>query len=119
MALFGLKGPSVRGPTHLSYIFLGGTPVGVIDFKWRVEWSQIDNLRLLPECYDEGSLSMILKGLEQEAKLMGHRGGDPQDQRLPIRVHLETLIGEVLLNEGYAPEGEWLIKHMEEHIAGA
>jgi len=112
-ALFGLKRPSARGPAHLAYIFLSGEPVGAVDFKWRVEWSQINDIRLLPECYDQDSLAMILKGLEQEAKLIGHKRVEIRKiNDSPTRFYLETLLGEALSEEGYSLEDEWFIKHL-------
>jgi hypothetical protein len=112
-ALFGLREPSARGPAWLSYVFLSETPVGVVDYKWRVEWSQINNIRLLPDCYDEDSLGMILKGLEQEAKLMGHKGVEIRNiNDSPARFHLEISLGEMLCEEGYSPKGEWFVKRL-------
>ena len=111
--LFGLKGPSARGPAHLAYIFRSGEPVGVIDYKWRVEWSQINNLRFLPDCYDEGSLSIILKGLEREARFMGHKKVEIRKVNdSPARFHRETLLGEVLSEKGYSLKDEGFIKHL-------
>lgn len=111
--LFGLRGPSARGPAWLSYIFLNGTPVGAVDCKWRVERSQINDLRLLPDCWDEDSLVMILEGLEQEAEFMGHKRIEIHNiNDSPAQFHLETLLGEVLLEEGYSLEDEWFIKQL-------
>jgi hypothetical protein len=73
----------------------------------------INNIRLLPECYDEDSLSMILKGLEQEAELMGHKRIEIRNiNDSPACFHLETSLGEMLLGKGYSLEGEWFIKHL-------
>ncbi|HID11766.1 MAG TPA: hypothetical protein EYP17_10780 [Candidatus Latescibacteria bacterium] len=112
-ALFGLRGLSVRGPAWLSYIFLSGTPVGAVDYKGRVEWSQINDLRLLPDCWDEGSLVMILEGLEREAGFMGHKYVEIHDiNDFPAQFHLEILLGEVLLGKGYSLEDGKFIQHL-------
>lgn len=112
--LFGLKGPSARGSAWLSYIFLSGVPVGVVDYKWRVRWSQINNIRLLPDCYDEDSFSMILKGLEQEAKLMSHGRVEIRNiDDSPAQFYLETLLDEILLEKRYSLEGGKFIKYLD------
>jgi hypothetical protein len=113
-ALFGLKGPCARGPAWLSYIFLSGTPVGVVDYKWRVGWSQINNIRLLPDCYDEDSLAMILEGLEREAELMDHKIIEIREiNDAPAQSYLETSLGEILLGHGYSVEDGKFIKYLQ------
>jgi len=91
------------GPAWLSYIFLNGAPVGVVDYKWRVESSQLNNIRLPPDCYDEDSLIMILGGLEGEAELMGHESIEIHNiNDSPARFYSEALLGKVMLGEGYS-----------------
>lgn len=119
LELFGMRRPSAQGPAWLAYIFLNEAPVGVVDYKWRVERSQINDLRLLPECYDKDSLVMILKALEGEAKLMEHKRVEIYNiNDSPAWFYLKTLLGEVLLGEGYSLEDGRFSKHLEGNLDG-
>ncbi|MFQ6117500.1 MAG: hypothetical protein ACE5LQ_04465, partial [Candidatus Bipolaricaulia bacterium] len=71
------------------------------------------DLRLLPDCWDEDSLVMILEGLEREAELMRHKRVEIREiNDSPAQFYLETLLGEVLLEEGYSLEDECFIKQL-------
>jgi hypothetical protein len=117
--LFGLRRPSAPGPAWLAYIFRNEDPVGVVDYKWRTQVSQINNLRLLPRRPDAGTFSMLMWELEHEAVLMHHKRIEVRQLNdAPPETNLRTSLGKMLSSLGYVAGERMFVKDLAEPAEG-
>jgi hypothetical protein len=108
--LFGIGHPSAKSPAWLAYIFVDGEPAGLIDYKWRVRLSQINDLWIRPMYNRVEFLLDIVDDIEGEAEFLGHKSIEIRHiNGLPIRSCIKTPIYQTFLDKGFFLKNENLL----------
>ena len=109
--LFKIMKPSDKGPAWLSYIFINENPAGLVDYKWKIHSSQINDIWILPVYLYDDSLNSIIAELEKEASFMRHKRIEINHiNGLPAPTCLETSLGKTLLSNDYSLKDDKFIK---------